>query len=185
MSLENIRRKVWERDRYRCQECGIRVGLGRGLRPHTHHMVPKSLGGSDQERNLITLCQPCHTAKVDHRFMLAKVQVKDYPQYIKHSLWQISLKLLDYADVLDPRKFPEGDLVIQNIEKLQRYLDVVKELAGECEPTQMGKGFAEDGKRREVEEVIEGIRISWTGLNQQKWIIFKGAREKGLPRKRV
>jgi hypothetical protein len=27
---------------------------------HQHHLVPKSLGGSDDERNLITLCGECH-----------------------------------------------------------------------------------------------------------------------------
>ena len=183
MNLDGIRRKVWERDRYHCQECGIPVGQGRGLRPHTHHMVPKSLGGSDEEKNLITLCQPCHTAKFDHRFMLAKVELKDSPQYVKHSLWQISLKLLDYVDVLDPRKFPDRDQVIQNIEKVQRHLDVVKELAEECEQTQMGKWFGEDGERREVEDVIEGIRIGWSARKKNRHrMISKGPKNKGLER---
>lgn len=27
---------------------------------HDHHLVPRSVGGSDDESNLITLCNPCH-----------------------------------------------------------------------------------------------------------------------------
>ena len=27
---------------------------------HDHHLVPRSVGGSDDEKNIITLCNPCH-----------------------------------------------------------------------------------------------------------------------------
>lgn len=40
-----------------CVACGIAHNL------HQHHLVPKSLGGVDDEHNCITLCGSCH-AKV-------------------------------------------------------------------------------------------------------------------------
>lgn len=176
MKLEEMRRKVWERDRYRCQECGIQVGRGPGLRPHTHHVVPKWLGGSDEERNLRTLCQPCHTAKADHRFMLAKVPIEDYPQYIKQSIWEISLNLLAYADVLNPRQFPDRDEVIEHIKKVKQSLEVVQELAKECGQEGKGKVPEDNGQTRQVEDVIEGIRIAWSRDNRRRGMIWKRAK---------
>ena len=39
----------------RCHDCGVeRDGL------HKHHIVPKSLGGSNDPSNLVTLCANCH-----------------------------------------------------------------------------------------------------------------------------
>ena len=37
-----------------CAACGAQENL------HFHHLTPKSLGGSDDETNLITLCGDCH-----------------------------------------------------------------------------------------------------------------------------
>ena len=43
-----------ERDRYRCQLC---------YKPyaHIHHIQYKSLGGANIRKNLICLCEPCHS----------------------------------------------------------------------------------------------------------------------------
>ena len=40
-----------------CVACGTADNLNQ------HHLIPRSLGGSDDESNLLTLCGPCH-AKV-------------------------------------------------------------------------------------------------------------------------
>ncbi len=37
-----------------CVACGTPDNLNQ------HHLVPRSLGGSDDESNLLTLCGPCH-----------------------------------------------------------------------------------------------------------------------------
>src|SRR3990172_3341995 len=122
---EHVKRKIWKRDGYRCRECGIKVGQDRGLRPHTHHKIPLSLEGSDEEKYLITLCQPCHSGTLSHTFMLEKTPVEDFPQYIKWSLWEASLNLLAYADCLDPRRFPSSYGVIEDIREYQKALDAV------------------------------------------------------------
>ncbi|WP_458211024.1 HNH endonuclease [Haladaptatus sp. NG-SE-30] len=56
------RRHAYERDEWRCSNCG-RLGGQYGDRElHAHHIVPKSKGGSDKMSNLKTLCKECHNA---------------------------------------------------------------------------------------------------------------------------
>ena len=51
------REAVLHRDNYTCQCCGKR-----DCRLEVHHIVFRSNGGTDDERNLITLCKDCHKA---------------------------------------------------------------------------------------------------------------------------
>lgn len=58
-----IRRKVLQRDNYRCQECGIsnadsRRKYGKGL--SVHHIQPYEDGGTHDLDNLVSLCMACH-----------------------------------------------------------------------------------------------------------------------------
>lgn len=48
------RRAVYRRDGYRCALCDDVRGL------QIHHAMPRSVGGSDNEMNLVTLCWRCH-----------------------------------------------------------------------------------------------------------------------------
>jgi len=57
-SYEIVRRRVLERDGWRCQFCGSTSGV------EVHHIEHRSQSGSDCEENLITLCCQCH--KVTH-----------------------------------------------------------------------------------------------------------------------
>ncbi len=49
-----VRRRVLERDSWRCQECGSMENL------QVHHMKRRSQLGGDVMHNLITLCATCH-----------------------------------------------------------------------------------------------------------------------------
>ena len=57
----SIREFVLERDNYTCQDCR-RALFDFGL--EVHHIKPVYKGGSNEERNLISLCHQCH--KVRH-----------------------------------------------------------------------------------------------------------------------
>ena len=46
--------RVLARDRYRCLSCGTYV------EGSPHHYVFQSVGGGDEEENLVTLCWVCH-----------------------------------------------------------------------------------------------------------------------------
>jgi 5-methylcytosine-specific restriction endonuclease McrA len=50
-----LRRRVLERDGWRCQDCGSSKNL------HIHHLVKRSKLGDDVEGNLVTLCASCHS----------------------------------------------------------------------------------------------------------------------------
>jgi 5-methylcytosine-specific restriction endonuclease McrA len=58
-SYEALRLQVLRRDSWRCQSCGSLSNL------EVHHQRFRSQSGEDSERNLITLCAPCHVA--EHR----------------------------------------------------------------------------------------------------------------------
>ena len=66
----DARERVLERDAHSCQRCGCDV-VG-GLREsrysaEVHHIIPRSAGGPNTDRNLVTLCWVCH--KKAHRDM--------------------------------------------------------------------------------------------------------------------
>lgn len=58
----SIRNKVYQRDRYECQNCGAKGGPKGNAELHAHHIVPLSDGGSNKTSNLQTLCKDCHDA---------------------------------------------------------------------------------------------------------------------------
>ena len=49
--------RVLRRDTWRCQFCGSMTNL------EVHHQIFRSHSGPDQENNLITLCNRCHSAQ--------------------------------------------------------------------------------------------------------------------------
>jgi len=57
---DSIRKDVYSRDDYRCQECGDRGGPYGSTELHAHHIVPLGSGGTNDMDNLITLCNSCH-----------------------------------------------------------------------------------------------------------------------------
>ena len=50
-----IRRKIWERDGWKCQLCGAQY-----VRLIAHHIMPYRISKSDAASNLITTCEKCH-----------------------------------------------------------------------------------------------------------------------------
>lgn len=52
-----VRKKILERDKYRCKNCNSWKKL------HVDHIIPLSRGGTNEENNLQTLCQTCNLKK--------------------------------------------------------------------------------------------------------------------------
>ncbi|MEF8840626.1 MAG: HNH endonuclease [Haloarculaceae archaeon] len=76
MSIKNyssnwnrLRERVYERDDHRCQHCDRRGGPGETAELRARHIVPKSRGGMDHPRNLLTLCRKC-TERVNEHHVL-------------------------------------------------------------------------------------------------------------------
>jgi len=66
----NTKAYVLDRDNYTCQNC---YGKCKDSKLHVHHIVFRSDGGSNDEANLITLCETCHTALHAGKISLNKI----------------------------------------------------------------------------------------------------------------
>jgi len=63
----NVKAYILNRDGYKCQHC---KGKSKDKKLHVHHIIWKSKGGSDEPKNLITLCSECHSELHDGKFEL-------------------------------------------------------------------------------------------------------------------
>src|SRR5262249_19486202 len=54
-----IRVQILNRDNFRCVSCSTPV---KSEDADIHHLLPKSMGGSDDLSNLVTLCDGCHAS---------------------------------------------------------------------------------------------------------------------------
>ncbi|MDM8551911.1 RNA-guided endonuclease IscB [Desulfobacterales bacterium HSG2] len=63
---ENLRMATLMRDGYACRECGRR-----NCRLEAHHIIPRSGGGKDTIKNMITLCKRCHGKVHDGKIIIA------------------------------------------------------------------------------------------------------------------
>jgi len=73
------REAVLHRDNYTCQICGKTH-----TRLEVHHIIFRSHGGTDDENNLITLCEECHAAIHDGKIVLTKQPRKLNLKYATH-----------------------------------------------------------------------------------------------------
>ena len=55
---ERIYDRIRQRDNHTCRVC--RKQDSKGARLHVHHVIPRRMGGPDEDWNLATLCPSCH-----------------------------------------------------------------------------------------------------------------------------
>lgn len=70
---------ILHRDKYNCQICGKK-----SKRLEVHHIIYRSQGGTDDENNLITLCEGCHKAIHNGDIILDKKPKKMSLKYATH-----------------------------------------------------------------------------------------------------
>ena len=58
-----LRKKILQRDGYRCRKCGANVAAEPNLLLEVDHIIPLSKGGMTREDNLQTLCWRCNRSK--------------------------------------------------------------------------------------------------------------------------
>ena len=66
------RGKILVRDNYTCQYCHKKLNQSQ---LHIDHIIPRSLGGSDHEKNLVVACVSCNLKKSDKLGLDLKKQV--------------------------------------------------------------------------------------------------------------
>ena len=90
------REAVLHRDNYTCQCCGRKhVSL------EVHHIIFKSMGGTDDEHNLITLCEKCHKLVHDGILILTKKPKKSSLKYATQMSIIRSQLLKIYPDAIE------------------------------------------------------------------------------------
>lgn len=58
-----LRREIFIRDGFKCQECGAHPGKDKAVCLQVDHIVPVAKGGSNEISNLRTLCDICNSGK--------------------------------------------------------------------------------------------------------------------------
>ncbi len=110
---ESRKEAVLHRDNYACQICGKKH-----TRLEVHHIVFRSQGGTDEEDNLITLCEDCH-----HGIHNGTVVLKKKPR-------KLNLKFATQMSIIRSqllKKYPEAIETFGFITKANRYsLDLEK-----------------------------------------------------------
>jgi len=172
---EELKRAVWQRDGFRCQECGVAVAQKNGCKPQTHHIKPRSAGGTDEQGNLITLCVTCHATKnsLGHKNLFIKTATtpKDTPSHIKWLLWEISTDLLVFTENLSPLNFP-AQQVLHRIQQLGKTLESVRELT--LDAIKENPRLAENKSTvpyespETQEAILRGVKISYWSRHQQE-----------------
>jgi hypothetical protein len=83
----NTKAYVLHRDNYTCQKC---KGKSKDNRMEVHHIIFSSQGGSDEEGNLITLCETCHDKLHDGEFTIKGGKKKGN---LKHATQMNSIRI--------------------------------------------------------------------------------------------
>lgn len=77
---ERTRAYVLDRDAWVCYRCG-------GTATEVDHVVPVSLGGSDDEANLAAICSNCHRHKTAVESNVRKMIGRRWPEAEAHPGW--------------------------------------------------------------------------------------------------
>jgi predicted HNH restriction endonuclease len=75
---ENIRKLIYLRDKFTCQECGITMNETKKAH-HIHHKIPFLISFDNSLSNLITLCPSCHRkieAEIMRKLKMKKMEAQ-------------------------------------------------------------------------------------------------------------
>jgi 5-methylcytosine-specific restriction endonuclease McrA len=95
-SFASRREAILHRDNYACQICGKKH-----TRLEVHHIVYRSQGGTNDENNLITLCENCHSGIHDGKIVLTKKPKKLNLKYATHMSIIRSQLLKKYPEAIE------------------------------------------------------------------------------------
>jgi hypothetical protein len=129
----DLQRAIWERDGHRCRDCGIVLGGDGGGFPQTHRIVPRALSGTDDPRNLVTLCFPCHATRGLRTYVerLRAAAPDRLPEFVKQMTRDYGRNLIAYSELIDPTRFNPAQAG-EEFGLWRLYLDILAGLAGDA-----------------------------------------------------
>ncbi len=80
----HIRGMVLDRDSHSCLGCGVDLSARPEWMREVHHILPRILGGTDDPRNLKTLCNACHRPLTE--ILMLKMEPKDETERMEADL---------------------------------------------------------------------------------------------------
>ena len=103
-----LRHLVFERDRYRCRECGA---TNKQTQLHVDHIKPVSKGGTNDLDNLQTLCEKCNMAKYTDEWIGGKSDNRNRTKKtVGNGIYWTPEEITRYKS-LDKKLKAEGNLV--------------------------------------------------------------------------
>ncbi len=132
MLLTSNKKKVIERDGNKCRKCGATGDLT------VDHIVPKSLGGSDEPSNLETLCFKCNTTKLSTHPLTLRDRIRyvwntyEHNQSVKEYIVKEVRKILatymlrkDVAAMVQSEMTKHQNNSIKRMEQVTNRLDIL------------------------------------------------------------
>lgn len=125
----NSKAKVLNRDNYTCQCC---KGKRKSNRLEVHHIVYRSNGGSDDEDNLITLCDTCH--KLLHQGKINPKLLGSQKNSLKYATQMNSIRvqlLKIYRDAIETFGYVTKENRQNNNLPKEHYIDAIMIASGD------------------------------------------------------
>lgn len=183
---DEIRTRVYRRDDYQCQNCGVEGGAGANAELHAHHIVPKASGGSHNEDNLVTLCKDCHNAihhnnktapqnQQDNEAQVSEIDtIESWNDFIDFShKYNVVNDESDFLfGILSGQKTPliieNKQVMIQNVEETRRKFLDVKRLINTCdipaEDVLKNTNIDEENEAKEFVSELFDVFLNFTQL---------------------
>ena len=147
------REAVLNRDSYTCQCCGKKH-----VRLEVHHIIFRCMGGTDDEHNLITLCEKCHKAIHDGILILTKKPKKLNLKYATQMSIIRSQLLKIYPDAIETFGFVTKEN--RNNLNLQKghFIDACVVASGGKEFKQLNWLFKKRRVAKQNRQLCKGVR---------------------------
>ena len=148
------REAILHRDNYTCQCCGKK-----NCRLEVHHVKFRSNGGTDDEKNLVTLCEDCHKGVHDGTIVLSKKPKKSKAlKYATHMSIIRSWLLKKYPNAIETFGFVTSEN--RNHLKLEKdhYIDACVVASGGLEIVQLDVIFYKRRVSKGDYKLARGIR---------------------------
>ena len=147
------REAILHRDNYTCQCCGKKH-----VRLEVHHIIFRSLGGADDEKNLITLCEKCHKAVHDGILIITKIPKKLNFKYATQMSIIRSQLLKIYPDAIETFGFvTKTNRENLNLSK-EHFIDACVIASGGKDFKQLDWLFKKKRVPRQNRQLCKGIR---------------------------
>lgn len=173
---ENYKQATKYRDDYKCQCCGKK-----NCRLDVHHLIPRSMGGSDKLANLITLCTDCHHLAHSSEEQLLAFQ-KKFGKKAKGTLrYATQMNVLRH---MLQREYPDAELTYGFITKeMRRVFGLDKShTIDACCIASRGSEFRNENSNKYKKKCVANGDYPRTGVHGCKYVVLPKGKIAGFRR---